>query len=212
VVDVAQAAAGPVSGDCFRRVDLPGHRVALIVSDGMGTGPRAAAESEAAATLMARFLLEGFDPQFAVRAINAALALHVPHESFATLDVCLFDLAEGTVRMLKTGAAPTYVRRGRHVDVLRADSLPVGIWQGVEAWAVLYRLSPGDLVVMVTDGALETETVGEDKAAAAARALQRLEQPDPHAAVDELFKRVRPPAGRSLKDDVTIVAARLLPR
>lgn len=212
VVDVAQAAAGPVSGDSFRRVDLPGHRVALIISDGMGTGPQAAADSEAAATLMARFLQEGFDLQWSVRAINAALALRPADDRFATLDVCLFDLTDGTVRMLKTGAAPTYVRRGKHVDVVRADSLPVGIWHGVEAWTVVQRLTAGDLVVMLTDGALEAETVADDKAAAAARALQRIEQPDPHAAVDELFSRVRPVMGRSLKDDVTIVAARLLPR
>lgn len=211
VVDVAQAAAGPVSGDCFRRVDLSGHRVALIISDGMGTGLKAAVESEAAAAMLARFLMEGFDPRFAVRTINAVLTLRGTDDSFATLDVCLFDLTDGTVQMLKTGAVPTYVRRGEHVDVVRADSLPVGIVHGVEAAAVVYRLAPGDLVVMMTDGALEAETIGDDKAATAARALKRLETPEPHAAVDELFRRVRPDAGKRVTDDVTIVAARLLP-
>lgn len=214
VTDVVQAAAtgASMSGDYFRRVELPGQRMALILSDGMGTGPRAAAESEAAAAMLERFLLEGFGLKFALQMINAVLMLRADDDTYATLDVCLFDLVDGTVQMWKTGAAPTYVRRGKHVDVVQADSLPVGILHGVEATTVEYSLAPGDLVVMVTDGALEAATLTDDKAAAVARALRRLEKPDPHEAVDELFKRVRPSPGHELTDDVTIVAARIVPR
>lgn len=213
VVDAAQAPGdgSAVSGDCFRRVDLPSNRVALIVSDGMGSGARAAVESEAAVAMLERFLIEGFDLFFAVQMINSVLLLRSPEETFATLDVCLFDLNEGTVRMLKTGAAPTYIRRGNHVDIVRADSLPVGILQAVEANTVEYRLGAGDLVVMVTDGVLELGSTAGDKAEAVGRALRRLDQPTAHEAVDGLFKRAQSAAGQKIPDDVTVVAGQLLP-
>lgn len=213
VVDVARAAAAgsSVSGDAFRRVDLPGHRVVLGLSDGMGTGPRAAVESEAAVAMLERLLLEGFDLAFAAQIINLILLLRSPGESFATLDVCSFDLCDGSMQLLKTGAPPTYIRRAAHVDVVRADSLPIGILQAVETSVVEYRLHPGDTVVMVTDGALETGSIGADKAEALARALRRLEPGDPRETAAELLKRVQAGPDQFPRDDVTVVAARLLP-
>lgn len=214
MVDTAQAVSegAVVSGDCFRRVDLPDGRVALIVSDGMGSGERAAMESEAAVTMLERFLLEGFDVHFSAQIINSVLLLRTPDETFATLDVCVFDLSDGTVQLLKTGAAPTYIRRERnnHVDTVFADSLPVGILQAVDVTTVEFRLGVGDLVVMVTDGVLELGSGAGDKADAVSRALRRLDKPDVHEAVDALFKRAHSVPGQKIVDDVTIVAAQLV--
>ncbi len=212
-VDVAQSAAAGshVSGDAFRRVDLPDHRVVLTLSDGMGTGQRAAVESEAAVTMLERFLVEGFDLAFAVQTINLVLLLRSPGETFATLDVCLFDLYTGSVQILKKGAPPTYIRRAAHVEVVRAESLPVGIFQSVETSTMEYRLHKGDLVVMVTDGALEFGSVTGDKAEALGRALRRMEPSGPHETVEGLFKRAHAAPDQPVRDDVTIVAAQLLP-
>lgn len=212
-VDVAQSAAAGshVSGDAFRRVDLPDHRVVLTLSDGMGTGQRAAVESEAAVTMLERFLVEGFDLAFAVQTINLVLLLRSPGETFATLDVCLFDLYTGSVQILKKGAPPTYIRRAAHVEVVRAESLPVGIFQSVETSTMEYRLHAGDLVVMVTDGALEFGSVTGDKAEALGRALRRMEPSGPHETVEGLFKRAHAAPDQPVRDDVTIVAAQLLP-
>lgn len=212
VVDVAQAVAdgASVSGDCFRRVDLRDGRVALIISDGMGSGERAAMESEAAVTMLERFLLEGFDVHFAVQTINSVLLLRAPDETFTTLDVCMFDLNDGTVQLLKTGAAPTYIRRESRVDTVFADSVPVGILQAVDVSTVEVRLGEGELVVMVTDGALELGSTTGDKAEAVSRALRRMDKPDVHEAVDGLFTRAHAVPGQKVVDDVTIVAAQLV--
>lgn len=217
-VSVVQApqADSAVSGDCFRRVDLGPDQVAFILSDGMGTGPRAAAESQAAVAMLQRFLEAGFDLDFAVRTINTVLLLRSPEETYATLDACVVDLAEGTARMLKVGAPPSFVCRGGEdggaVDVVRASSLPVGILSRVETRIVTRRLQPGDVVVMVTDGVLEACQLKGDREEALRRTLERVAPADAHGAVDTVFARLRQRTGPAFPDDVTIVAFQLTER
>src|SRR5690606_1247387 len=81
----------------------------------------------------------------------------------------------------------------------------------LETSVVEYRLHPGDTVVMVTDGALETGSIGADKAEALARALRRMERGDPRETAAERLKRVQAGPDQVPRDDVTVVAARLLP-
>lgn len=200
-----------VSGDSFQRIDLPGHRVALIMSDGMGTGTRAAAQSEAAVSMLGRFLLSGFDLDFAVNTINSVLLLRGDDETFATLDVALIDLATGTVEMLKSGAAPTFIRSRRGVEAVRAVAAPVGILDRVDTPTVQRRLSSGDMLVMATDGALGSGIAGRDKINSTKNLLLQLQRPRPHDAVERLFSRVQGIPGQKLADDVTIVAVSLMP-
>ncbi|HEY8417986.1 MAG TPA: SpoIIE family protein phosphatase [Limnochordales bacterium] len=213
-VSVAQAAHGEsaVSGDCFRRVELGPDRVAFILSDGMGTGPRAAAESHAAVAMLQRFLEAGFDLEFAVHTINSVLLLRSPDETYATLDACVVDLTDGTVQMLKVGAAPTFVRRRDEVEVVRAANVPVGILSRVETRIVTCRLDAGDMVVMVTDGVLEACRAKGDREEALRRILGRLGTNDAHDAVDALFGRLRQRTGPAFPDDVTLVAFQLTER
>ena len=213
-VSVAQAAhaESSVSGDCFRRVELGPERVAFILSDGMGTGPRAAAESHAAVAMLQRFLEAGFDLEFAVHTINSVLLLRSPDETYATLDACVVDLTDGTVQMLKVGAAPTFVRRRDEVEVVRATNTPVGILSRVETRIVTRRLDAGDMVLMVTDGVLEACRAKGDREEALRRIFGRLDAGDAHQAVDALFGRLRQRTGPAFPDDITLVAFQLTER
>lgn len=200
-----------VSGDCFRRVDLGPGKVAFLLSDGMGTGPRAAAESQAAVAMLQRFLEAGFDLEFAVNTINSVLLLRSSDETYATLDACVVDLTDGTVQMLKVGAAPSFVRRGQEVEVVRAANLPVGILTRVETEVVTRRLEAGDMVVMVTDGALSAWRAKGDREEALRRTLERVDPPDVQRVVDLLNARLRLRANPA-EDDITMVAFQLTER
>lgn len=145
---------GRVSGDsCLTRA-LPDGRLALVLSDGMGSGERAAEQSRAAVRLLERLLSAGFDEGDAVRAVNAVLLLRNASEAYATLDLALVDLARGHVRFVKVGAAPSFIRRGDRVRVVRAGSPPAGILPELKAEVRGTTLMPGDVVVMTSDGAL----------------------------------------------------------
>ena len=56
-----------LSGDSQCVIELPDAKVALILSDGMGTGPNAAIESEAVTANLRQLLQAGFDKDFAIR-------------------------------------------------------------------------------------------------------------------------------------------------
>ncbi len=127
-------------------------RLIAVLSDGMGTGGRAAVDG-AMTSAMAESLLKagvGFDSM--LETVNSALIAKSGDESLATMDLVCVDLFTGKTEFRKAGAACTILRRGRRTEVIEASSVPVGIMPGVEFAASQRELSPGDLLVMVSDG------------------------------------------------------------
>ena len=133
-------------------------RLIAVLSDGMGTGGRAAVDG-AMTSAMAESLLKagiGFDSM--LQTVNSALIAKSGDESLATLDVTCIDLFTGRAEFRKAGAACTVVRRGKYIDVIEASSVPVGIMPQVEFACYDRELSSGDLVVMVSDGVMVSGT------------------------------------------------------
>ena len=127
-------------------------RLIAVLSDGMGTGGRAAVDG-AMTSAMAESLLKagiGFDSM--LQTVNAALIAKSGDESLATMDIACIDLFTGRTELRKAGAACTILRRGRRAEVVEASSVPVGIMPGVEFAACTRDLAAGDLVVMLSDG------------------------------------------------------------
>lgn len=129
-------------------------RLVAVLSDGMGTGGRAAVDG-AMTCAMAESLLKagiGFDSM--LQTVNSALIAKSGDESLATLDIVCVDLFTGRVEFRKAGAACTILRRGRKVEIMEASSVPVGIMPQVEFAAYHRDLNPGDMVVMLSDGVI----------------------------------------------------------
>ena len=133
-------------------------RLIAVLSDGMGTGGRAAVDG-AMTSAMAESLLKagiGFDSM--LQTVNSALIAKSGDESLATLDVTCIDLFTGRAEFRKAGAACTVVRRGKYIDVIEASSVPVGIMPQVEFAQYDRELNSGDIVVMVSDGVMVSGT------------------------------------------------------
>ena len=129
-------------------------RLIAVLSDGMGTGGRAAVDG-AMTSAMAESLLKagiGFDSM--LQTVNAALMAKSGDETLATMDIACIDLFTGKTELRKAGAACTILRRGRRAEAIEASSVPVGIMPGVEFAACTRDLAAGDLVVMVSDGVI----------------------------------------------------------
>jgi len=156
-------AGGDVSGDTAVIEELCPGRFLVGLSDGMGMGTEAALESGAAVNLLAAVLRRGFSQRLAVRVVNSALMFRSSEERFATLDLALLDLDAYRAELLKVAAPPTFWRRKSHVDVIRVEGLPIGILREVRHEPVYHGIEPGDVVAMVTDGALGTpDSAGEE--------------------------------------------------
>ena len=213
-VEVARLAkdGGTVSGDSLLRLDLGGGRVALMLSDGMGVGDRAAIESRATVGLFEKMLRAGFDHTFAAHTVNTALLLRSTEEMFATVDLAIVDLFSGDVELLKVGSSPTFIKRDQKVEVVRSESLPVGILNEIDIDANARALDPGDALIMMTDGILDSIPDRSDKEEWIARMLRREETQEPAELVKLLIDRAKQAAGGEIRDDMTLMVARLVRR
>ncbi|MGB4170496.1 MAG: SpoIIE family protein phosphatase, partial [bacterium] len=141
-----------VSGDNYSVEELRDGRVALILSDGMGVGARAAEESATTIALLERLLNAGFNEELSLRTVNNILMLRSGEDSFATVDLVILDLYAGEAEFVKVGSCTSYIKRGRHVSLIHTPSPPIGIVEDIKVQPVRRRLRDGDLIVMVTDG------------------------------------------------------------
>lgn len=148
----ACAAKADESGDSFKFSKLSNGKYVITLSDGMGTGRRAARESEAMIELLDSFLSAGFDSQIAVRLINSIMIMKSEDEAFVTIDICIVDLYSGGVEFIKTGAESSFIMQKNNIETVRASSLPAGIIAGAEAEVVSKDVGDGDTIIMVTDG------------------------------------------------------------
>ncbi|MDD6175059.1 MAG: SpoIIE family protein phosphatase [Firmicutes bacterium] len=133
--------------------DGAGGAVAAL-SDGMGSGGRAAVDSTMACGILSRLVSAGIGYDAALRIVNSSLYIKSGDESLATLDVFRLDLYSGRAEFMKAGAPAAFLRRGSRVTRVDLASLPAGILQEVKFARGAAQLSPGDLVLMVSDGAV----------------------------------------------------------
>lgn len=146
------ATPGSVCGDSYKYFnDGKGHFV-IVLSDGMGTGGRAAVDGAMASGLMARLLKAGFGYNCSLKILNSSMLFKSTDESLATLDISSIDLFDGTAELFKAGAAPTLVRRGGRSGRAESESLPIGILKDVGFDRAGIKLRANDILLMVSDG------------------------------------------------------------
>ena len=150
---------GRLCGDNLRYFTDGTGRLTAILSDGMGTGGRAAVDGGMASSLMEKLLRAGLGSDCSLKIVNSALLVKSGDESLSTVDVVSIDLYSGKVSFMKAGAALSFVRKGSEIFRIETPSLPAGILPDIEFSKSQDELSQGDIVVMVSDGAIAT---GED--------------------------------------------------
>ena len=132
-------------------------RAVTVISDGMGTGGRAAVDGAMAAGTLSRLIQAGMGFDCALRIVNSALLVKSTDESLSTLDTVCIDLFTGTAKFYKAGAPLSFVRRKGRVSRLEMPSLPAGIIKEIQFAKEEVNLGAGDIVVMVSDGAVSGE-------------------------------------------------------
>ena len=146
-----------VSGDRETYFKTDAGLLCVILSDGMGTGEKAAAESGNAVTILKDLLEAGVDPSCAMRLLNAAAMLRNGDEwGYATVDLCCIDLFTGEASFYKYGAAPSFVKTGRAIRRIRGTSLAAGMLAGDDSSPdrIRIRLRPGNIALIASDGVL----------------------------------------------------------
>jgi stage II sporulation protein E len=208
VVSAPKEAQG-ICGDTSAIVPLNKGKIALMISDGMGSGRSAADESTMAVRFLEKLLAVGFDVDVAVKTVNSMLLLRTPEESFATVDMTIIDTYSGEVEFLKIGSSPSFVKRVREVTTIKSASLPMGIMNQIEIEPVKAKLVSGDILVMVSDGIADIPQRGSDKENWVANFLRRTAVTNPQELADKILQEAAALSGCYVKDDMTVVVAKI---
>ncbi|NLB89484.1 MAG: stage II sporulation protein E, partial [Syntrophomonadaceae bacterium] len=203
----AQVGKEKICGDSFTIATLKEGKELVALSDGMGIGEKASNESQAAVRLLETLLSSGFTREVALKTINSVLMLRSQRESFATLDMMIFDLYTGEVDFIKIGSAPTFIKRGNKVGVVTSNSLPIGILNDVDINAEKRLLAPRDLIVMVSDGVSEIFRDDGENSYWIADLLANLNESDPQIVAEVILNKALSLCGGKPADDMTVVCS-----
>ena len=195
------AVLGSVCGDSYKYFNDGKGQFIMILSDGMGTGGRAAVDGAMASGLMAQLLKAGLGFDCSLKILNSSMLFKSSDESLATMDIASIDLFSGCTKLYKAGAAPTVVRRNGRTGRAESRSLPIGILKDVSFDNAGIRLRHGDILLLLSDGATAfgTEWIREE--------LENWRE----GSAQDLAERICDSATRrytsSRPDDITVLAA-----
>ncbi|HZJ77568.1 MAG TPA: PP2C family protein-serine/threonine phosphatase [Clostridia bacterium] len=184
--------------ECFE--DGNGHEV-IILSDGMGTGDRAAVDAALATEIFSSLVKAGLGFDCALRLTNSALLVKGIDESLSTLDVVSIDLFSGKAEFSKAGGAMSFVRKKNKVAALELSALPAGILREVNFEKAYANLETGDIVVMVSDGIIGNDHswIMEELKIWRGNSAQELAQ-----RISEMARRQKV---KGRQDDMTVICA-----
>ncbi len=155
IYDQLSSEEGEICGDRFDSFyDGKGNFIAVL-SDGMGTGQRAAIDGAMASALFSRLIVAGFSFPCALRLVNSAMLVKSREESLATLDILKLNLYTGQAVIYKAGATVSLLKRGNKTSEIKKSAMPIGILRQAEFGTVRGNLKNGDVLVMMSDGATD---------------------------------------------------------
>ena len=175
----------------------------------MGSGKNAKKSSNMAIAMLNRLLSSGFDKDTSLRLINSVLSSINEEDMYATLDIAIFDLYAKNLEFIKNGACPTFVKNKRNVQILKSVSLPTGILNDIDLVVYDKDLNQGDILVMCSDGIIESSEEYTNKELWLKFLLEEIEIEEPQKIADIILSEsIDNNYGRP-KDDMTVIVAKV---
>ncbi len=199
-----------VSGDTYVKAKLDDGKNLIALSDGMGSGPEARKSSKVAIKMLERLLKTGFEKDASIKLINSTMCLNAKDDMYATLDIAIFDLFTGNMEIIKNGSCPTFIKSKKDVQLIKSLSLPAGILDNIDLVTYDRDLEDGDIVVMCTDGIIDSNTEYNNKEMWVRDILSEIETDDVQKIADIIIQEaVDNNLGRP-KDDMTVIVAKII--
>jgi len=200
-----------VGGDCYDVIELADGRHAFVVSDVSGKGVSAALLTSMLQGALAAMVEAGQPLGVAARLLNRRLRQHTGLNKFATIFCGLLE-PSGRFQYVNAGHVPGLrVPRAGEIDLLRAESLPLGLFEEDDYPAPELALQPGDTLVLSTDGFMDAQNPeGEFYGFERLRqAVERLRGASAEELADALLGDVREfSRGTPPGDDMTLLVVR----
>lgn len=200
-----------VSGDYYDFIELGENRIGICIGDVSGHGVSAALLMS---NLQAAFRLvalneRGTDEVCAL--LNASMMKNVPTDKFATFAYCIFDTVNGILQYTNAGhPSPFLVRKTGELIKLDSSGTMLGVVEQSFGRSAV-SIGSGDLVLMYTDGIIETKNLsgdmfGEDRLTAVCIQYNDLGS---WKIIDEIKRSIAAFNSEIFDDDITLLAIKI---
>lgn len=204
-----------IGGDYYDAISGSDGRLTLVVADVAGKGVAAALVMAAFRALLRSRLETGGSLAEVVTDVNRALPESLAGVVFVTAFVARLDPASGTLTYVNAGHNPPFVVRdpagGGAPEWLEQGGPLLGVFPAARFTEAATTLTPGDLLVLYTDGVVECgdparTDFGAERLATVAARLRERTAPE---VIREIVLLTREFSGAvEYDDDFTIVALR----
>jgi phosphoserine phosphatase RsbU/P len=206
-----------VGGDFYDVFELSGGRWGVAIGDVRGKGAEAASVTAMMRWTIRSAALREHSPSRVLEALNTVLlSATTPGDTGTAIYACLETDRDPKTLTLAVAGHPTPLRMsaGGDVAAVGETGTMLGALSQPELHDTAVALSPGDVLLLYTDGVTESRTpegfFGPDRLAAALRATRGADAPDVARSVEAAVTEA---AGGRLTDDVALlVIAALAPR
>lgn len=165
--------ARQVGGDFYDFIPLPadreqagaaGNRMGLVIADVADKGVPAALFMALSRTLVRTMAIDGRPPSEAIARANDLILADARSGLFVTLFYVILDPGSMAISFVNAGHMPPLLvhASGGPVEELRTDGMALGVLQGMEFEQCSARVSPGDSLVLYTDGVTEASNVQQE--------------------------------------------------
>jgi serine phosphatase RsbU (regulator of sigma subunit)/pSer/pThr/pTyr-binding forkhead associated (FHA) protein len=206
--------ATQVGGDYFDVRQVSADAWAAVVADVSGKGVSSAL---LASLLQGTFLMSTAEPaaiEGTMTRLNDFLLERTRGEKYATVFYCLIS-SDGRLCYVNAGhCAPFLVSRDGRLQKLHTSGMPVGMIEGAPFQLVETQLSPGDKIVIFSDGLTEAENgngefFDNERLRVCLRDFATFDAPGLHGALKESVERFT--EGGVIRDDVTALVLEYSP-
>ncbi len=191
-------------GDSYKYFNNGMGNILCVISDGMGTGGRAAVDSAMASGIFEKLIKAGIGTDCALSLVNSSLMVKSGEESIATMDVFSVNLFSGLAKFKKAGAAFTYIRHNGSIIKVDIPSLPAGILTKIKFGSEEIQLCDDDRIIMVSDGV----TAGGDKWLM--KEIAQWEDENEREFSERMVEQAQFRRSDGHDDDITVVAMRMM--
>jgi phosphoserine phosphatase RsbU/P len=204
--------ARAIGGDLYDFIPYSLSRLALVIGDVSGKGAPAAIYAALVSGILRSHAPIEPSPAEMLSAVNLSLAERRIEAQFVSLIYCVWDDEQRLLTMANSGLPrPLYVHGGR-IEVIEATGLPLGLFDEAEYDEFNFRMKPGDMFVMFSDGILDARNRKGDLFGRGR--VEKIVADCAHKSVDcvvnSLFEAVAEhSAGVETFDDQTVVAIRV---
>jgi PAS domain S-box-containing protein len=205
--------AALVGGDFFDVFEVDADWVGLVVGDVCGHGVEAARTASLVRDTLRAYAFQAIPPDEVLSLVNGAVGRQGLHLSFTTVLFALLNKQTGELLHSSAGHPPPFLRdqAGGVEPILGAPGPPVGAFSEAVYRAGQSNLSPGDILLLYTDGLTEARQAGSIFGDERVKEFLRKHGSGAEALPDSLLAEVLAYSGGELRDDLALLAVSRAP-